>query len=228
VAAARARLAPGRRRERGGLNAVPGRPLTRWANAAMLAVAVAALGVLVAAFLPLVKVWAVHEWARTGSGGPYRLVLWVQAATAGGIVLAHLVAGLCVLVWTGRACANRGFPRRVAVALWPAAAAFVLGKLAAGRGGRWLAAVWWLAWVAAGAAVVGGLAVGHDAAVNNALAGGSKIEVGLADRLLAHEVAAVLPGAALYLAAAVLFLVLVHRITTGQAPTAPRSATIAP
>ena len=64
--------------------------------------------------------------------------------------------------------------------------------------------------------------------MNNALAGGSKIEVGLADRLLAHEVAAVLPGAALYLAAAVLFLVLVHRITTGQAPTAPRSATIAP
>src|SRR5439155_22639379 len=85
VAAARARLAPGRRRERGGLNAVPGRPLTRWANAAMLAVAVAALGVLVAAFLPLVKVWAVHEWARTGSGGAYRLGLWGQAATAGGI-----------------------------------------------------------------------------------------------------------------------------------------------
>jgi len=198
------------------------RQLTGWANAAMLAVAVAALGVLTAAFLPLVEVWAVHRVARTGGGQPHLVVVLAQVAMAGGVALAHLVAGVCVLVWTGRACRNLGLPRGVAVALWPVAAPFVLGRLGAGR---WLAAAWWVAWLAGAAAGAAGLLLGPASRdVDAALADGRAVDG--AGGVLAAQVAARLPGAALYLGAAVLFLVLVHRITVAQPPSPPRSATI--
>jgi hypothetical protein len=211
------------------------RSLHGWATSAMLCVAAAALAVLLAAFVPLVEVWAAYRVARTGGTGPYAIVLVTESGVWAAVVLAHLAAGVCALVWLRRAYANlRALPGArpkyqpgLAVAAWfiPFAnlvlPALVVADLAgyAGRRVRWLVWAWWAAYVAAGVAWWVGFLSADRHAVADVAAGlrsGTAGDPGVASHVLAHLVAGRLPWAVLSLAAAVLFLAVVDRVTAAQ------------
>jgi hypothetical protein len=200
------------------------RPLTGWANAAMLGVAAGALSALLVAFLPLVEVWAVHRVAHTGGAVPYTVTLLAVAGVGAAFVLAHLFAGVALLVWSYRGYANlRAAPRRrflpgFAVLAWfvPPLAPVVLGGLTGHRGTRRLAWAWWAVTVLALAALVAGAAWGYSPElrdIDRQLAAGDTVDLGLAGSALGRLVGATLPAAALYVGAAVLLLVVIHRIT---------------
>ena len=87
------------------------RPLSGWATATALFVASAALAVLLFAFVPLVDVWAAHAEAGSGGSRPAAVADVVRLAVLVGLVLFHVGAVACLLVWLYRAYANlRAFP----------------------------------------------------------------------------------------------------------------------
>jgi hypothetical protein len=257
VAPARARMAPAAGPQSGRLTgtlramsfASPPwtRPPSGWANAAIVALAVAGLVDLLYAFLPLTSMWAVRDAAARGGETAGLILVVSTAAYAGLAVVAHLACAGCLAGWLGRmasaARALRGTP-------WPgplAAAAYFLpvGNLflpplitaaVAGpvRRHRTLVWTWWGSWLGALVALVAGTALSASselAGMISAAGDGRTVDVGRATGLLGLQIAGRLPGATLCVAAAVLGMLVVHVVTDGfgrlPAAASPGSAQVA-
>lgn len=210
MAAARARLA-----EDGGETVVRQvRAISHWATAAMLGIAGTALVHLLIAFVPLVDIWAVH---RPGAGtaalaGTVRIVSWILfAATA-------TVAAIAFTGWARRAKSNL-------VAFGTKSKKLTIGSV--GRSPvlrRRMTILTWLFWaglvtgcLATGLGTIAGLDnVREIGDVRDQAASGQPVDRALAAHLFGRQLTLRLPGAALFVIAAVFALLLIARITSAQ------------
>jgi uncharacterized protein DUF4328 len=219
------------------------RPLAGWPSAAMVTIAVTALALLLYAFLPLADLWAVRAASSSGERGPAVLALVARLGVGATILLAGAAAAVCFLVWLYRAYANLAafpggrprFPAGLAVGAWfiPVANCVLPGMIVAelcrrsvrvgdaraARRGAALAWLWWLGCLAAVVALVCGGGLAGSPAISqlrSAAAHGDSVDLPEATALLGDQVASRLPAAVLCLAAAVLALLVLHRVTMGQ------------
>jgi hypothetical protein len=200
----------------------------------MVALAGAAFADLLWAFTPLVSVWSVHEAANRGGEAPGAALITSYLVAGALLLLAHLAACALLAGWLWRAAANA---RVLGRSRWPAGLAagawflplanwllppvIVAGVARASRASRAVPLIWswWLAWLAGLAALVAGTALTWPAElwqIMSKVADGATVDVDRAGELLGYQIAGRLPGAVLLLAAAVLAIVVVHRVTWEQ------------
>jgi hypothetical protein len=223
----------------------PIRSLAGWSTAAAIGIAACALVALVDAFVPLLGVWAAREIGTSGGSAPANAYTLVDLAVGLAQFGCHLVAGGCFVVWLYRARANLGafydaYPRMslgLAVGAWFIPVAnFVLpglvvadaaresvppGEGAPSRRRRLVALVWswWAVYVLATIAGVVGVIAGKSQDLRLLLArleSGESVDLGSARQLFGELVVSRLPAALLWLAAAVLAIVVMHRINAAQ------------
>src|SRR6266508_111508 len=219
------------------------RSLAGWATAATIGVATYALLGMVDAFVPLVGVWAAREASSSGASAPATMFMLLQDAISVAPVGCSLAAGVCFLVWLYRARANLGafydahhrLPLGLAVGSWflPVANLVLPGMVVADaaresvppgdprRRRRLVALVWswWTVYVVATVAAFAGSFAGSTSErelLESRLRAGESVDVGRARELYGQLVVARLPGALLWLAAAVLVILVVHRINAAQ------------
>jgi hypothetical protein len=221
---------------------VPVRAVAGWATATMLSVSGFALVNLLDAFNPLVEMWAVDRAASTGGGTPAAVARLTRLAALGLLVLLYGLGALCFLVWLNRcrrnlaafADARPSWPAGMTVAIWFIPLANLIGppfavtdvvrnSVPADRRGRLIAAVrgWWAlllgGWVAMGLGLASLLGeVKELSRLREQLAAGETVDRALAAEVLGNQIAARLPSAALFVAAAVLLVVVVARVTEAQ------------
>jgi hypothetical protein len=205
-------------------------------TAVMLMITLYSLVTLVEAFVPLVGVWAAGQVADTGTGGPELLDQIVWFATSGLRLLLYLIAAILFIAWLYRARANlRGLPEAyprlpagLAVAGWfipianlllPLFVVIDVGRASGCRGriGR-LAVAWWAAFVLAVLASLASLAGlgGELGRMRARLSAGTAVDQDRFGELVGQQVLWRLPGAVLFVAAAVLAMLVVARITAAQ------------
>ncbi|GAA0730038.1 hypothetical protein GCM10010199_44960 [Dactylosporangium roseum] len=190
------------------------RAISHWATTAMLGVAGTALAQLLIAFVPLADIWAAH---RPGAGAAalaatVRIVAWILlAATA-------LVAAIAFAGWLTRARSNLAAfgvePRKVTTGS--------VGRSPELR--RRMTVLSWLFRVSLLAAclVTGlGLVAGLDNVdeigdVRDQAAAGHPVDGALVADLFGRQLMLRLPGAALFVVAAVFALLLIARTTSAQ------------
>src|SRR6266511_221128 len=219
------------------------RSLAGWATAATIGVATYALLGMVDAFVPLVGVWAAREASSSGASAPATMFMLLQDAISVAQVGCSLAAGVCFLVWLYRARANLGafydahprLPLGLAVGSWflPVANLVLPGMVVADaaresvppgdprRRRRLVALVWswWTVYVVATVAAFAGSFAGSTSErelLESRLRAGESVDVGRARELFGELVVARLPGALLWLAAAVLVIMIMHRIAAAQ------------
>jgi len=219
------------------------RPLTGRAIAASLFIAVSAVAGLVDAFVPLLGVWAAREVADSGGTGAVDAFLLVRNLMLVAEGLLAIPAGICFVVWLYRARANLiafpdAYPRLspgLTIGAWfiPVAnlllPAFVVADTAREsvpadeprrrRRLRALVWFWWISYIGASivayAALFGGSS-SEEAFLEGRLRAGETVDLGRARDLYGADVVAQLPGAMLWLLAAVLVIMVMHRITAAQ------------
>jgi hypothetical protein len=193
----------------------------------MVTIAVAALTDLCWALTPLTSMWAVHEAADHGGWLPGVILVSAHVGVLTMMALTHAVAWAFLAVWLGRAAGNArvlGLSRRPAsgvVTAWLVPSVLASAVARAGRRRRPAALVWswWLVWLAGMIALLTGTALTWPAEVGELLgraAGGATVDVDRAGELLGYQIAGRLPGAVLLLAAAVLGIMAVTRVTRAQ------------
>ncbi|GAA1816571.1 hypothetical protein HC028_10380 [Planosporangium flavigriseum] len=230
MAATRAGLAPGAAAQPGrvtGTEPASVRPVASRATALMVATAGAALTDLVWAFTPLASVWSVHEAAARGGQLPGAVLLASNVGVLALMAVTHVTAWALLAGWLLRAEANARVlapgqrpPRRTAE-VWfaPASVAGAVARASRCRRPAALVWSWWLAWLAGAAALLAGTALTWPSELRAMLVrvwGGATVDVDRAGELLGYQIAGRLPGAVLLLAAAVLGVVAVDRVTTAQ------------
>ncbi|MEU0554695.1 hypothetical protein [Dactylosporangium sp. NPDC006015] len=192
------------------------RAISGWATAAMLAVAGAALTHLCVAFLPLVDIWAAH---RPGTdAAAVRLGGWAALAVA------VLTAWVAFAGWAGRARSNLaafGIRATSAVPLMDVAVGSVGRSPLLRRRMTVLTWLWWLGLLltvtAVGVAVLAGLDNLREIDdVRERVAAGGTVDRALVSHLFGRQLLLRLPGAALGIAAAVVALILIARVTSAQ------------
>jgi hypothetical protein len=189
--------------------------------------AAAALTDLCWAFTPLASVWAVHEAADRGGWLPAAVLVSVHVGVLVLMALTHATAWAFLAVWLLRAAANArvlglgGRPAGGVATAWLAPSVVASAVARARRRRRPTALVWswWLVWLAGMVAMLAGTALTWPAELRDILGqvvGGSTVDVDRAGELLGYQIAGRLPGAMLLLAAAVLGMVAVARVTRAQ------------
>src|SRR5690349_7846855 len=160
----------------------------------MVALATSAIVHLAWAFTPLAAIWAAREAAVRGGGAPGVLMWLVQGGTLALLLVLYLATAVALAVWWHRAADRRR----------PA------GRL------EWS---WWGIWLAGLGLLTAGSVLTWPAELRSALGevtAGATVPLGRVDQLLGYQIAARLPGAVLVVAAAVLGMVAVHRVTVGR------------
>jgi hypothetical protein len=221
---------------------VPVRAVAGWATATMLCVSGFALVNLLDAFNPLVEMWAVEQAASTGGGTPAAVARLTRLGALALLVVLYAVAAVCFLVWLSRcrrnlaafADARPTWSSALTVAIWfiplanfvgpPLAVAdLVRASVPTDRRGRLIGAVrgWWALFVGGWIALAAGLAIVLSqitelSRLRDQLAAGETVDRALAAEVLGNQIAARLPSAALFVAAAVLLVVIVARVTEAQ------------
>jgi hypothetical protein len=221
----------------------PIRPLGGRATAASLGIAAFTVVIVASTFTPLVGVWAAREVARSGGTEPGNILTLVEVTAILVQALGYLSAGVCFLVWLSRARANLAgffdaYPRLssgLVVGAWflPLANLVLPGAVVADiaresvppdqpdRRGRLVALVWswWTVSVLAPIAMVAGWVATDNpdrSRLEQQLNAGESVDVGRARDLFGALVIGQLPATLLWLAAAVLAIVMIHRINTAQ------------
>ncbi|MCW2640496.1 MAG: hypothetical protein JWP76_2802 [Dactylosporangium sp.] len=203
------------------------RPVSRTATAVIVAMAGAALTDLAWAFLPLAPVWAVHEAAVRGGQLPGVVLVASHVGVLALMALAHGAAWAFLAVWLVRAAGNARAlglsrrPARRAVTAWfaPAFVASAVARTSRCRRPATLVWSWWLATLAGVVTMLAGTVLTWPRELSEILAqvlDGSTVDVDRAAELLGYQIAGRLPGAVLLLAAAVLGMVAVDRVTAAQ------------
>ncbi|MFG2038322.1 hypothetical protein [Dactylosporangium sp. NPDC048998] len=190
------------------------RAISRWATVAMLGVAATALVDLAIAFLPLADLWAAHHPGPESAAlaTTIRIGAWTALAVTG-VVTAVAAGG-----WAARARSNLaafgvssrrithgsvgplpGLRRRMTVLTWLLRATLLSGCAAM--------LVAWLAGLDNAAEI---------ADVRRQAAAGLRVDDALAAHLFGRQLVLRLPAAALFVAAAVVALLLIARVTSAQ------------
>jgi len=210
VAAARPGLAP----DGGEAGVRQVRAISHWATAAMLGIAGSALVYLLIAFVPLADLWAVHRPGASPSAlaGTVRIAAWILL----GMTVA--VAAFAFTGWARRAKSNL-------VAFGTRSRKLTHGSV--GRSPvlrRRMTILTWLFWSSLGTGILT-TALGAVAGLDNAgeiddvraqAAGGQPVDSVLAAHLFGRQLTLRLPGAALFVIAAVFALLLIARTTSAQ------------
>jgi hypothetical protein len=190
----------------------------------MVTLAAAALADLAWAFTPLAAVWAAHEAATHGGQLPGVVLVASHLAVLVAVAVTHVAAWALLAGWLQRAVANLrvlGLAQRSVATAWfvPALAVSAVARDSRCRRCGALVWSWWLAWLAGLVAMLAGTALTWPSELNTTLAEvlhGTTVDVGRAGELLGYQIAGRLPGAVLLLAAAVLGMVTVERVTAAQ------------
>jgi hypothetical protein len=193
----------------------------------MVAMAGAALTDLAWAFTPLASVWAVHEAAARGGQLPGVVLVSSHVGVLALVAVAHTAAWALLAVWLLRTSANARalgwsrLPAGLPVRAWltPPVVASAVARASRCRRPTTLVWSWWLAWLAGLAAILAGTALTWPPELRAILAqvlDGATVDVNRAGTLLGYQIAGRLPGAVLLLAAAVLGIVAVDRVTATQ------------
>jgi hypothetical protein len=193
----------------------------------MVALAGAALTDLAWAFTPLASVWAAHEAAARGGQLPGAVLISSQVGVLALMAVAHVAAWAFLVVWLLRAEANvrvldlgqRPAGLATRASLVPAFVVSAVARASRCRRPATLVWSWWFAWLAGVVAMLAGTALTWPSELRDMLAqvlDGATVDVDRAGELLGYQIAGRLPGAVLLLAAAVLGMVVVDRVTAAQ------------
>jgi hypothetical protein len=210
------------------------RPVSGRADAATVALAVAALLDLIWAFTPLASLWAAHEAADRGGRTPGAVLIVSNLGVLALMVFVHLLAGALLAGWIHRAATNArvlGWSHWspglaagawfIPLANWVMPPIFVAGVA---RASLWRHAdrsvwSWWLTWATGSAALWVGTVLTFPTELRDLMSqvsDGATVDLGRTGELLGYQIAARLPGAGLLIAAAVLGIVVVEGVTTAQ------------